>query len=376
MSVLPWLTLATIILLQAIGSTNTDFSAYSSELKSRLGISQVKLNTLAFASDAGKLFAWCAGAAAAHLPLWSVLAVGVVLGAIGYGLQFLFLSNIISSLSYKQFFFLNMLNGNSICWFNTVGYLAVMRQFPPEDHGTVIALTTSYSGLTAKIYLALAELIVGKHNAATSKNRIYLLLNAVTPIVIGLLAMPTIRAMREKPKDVKMGLVLMFVIAGVTGAYSVIETTVPALHNSSGFTPDTTLLVMVAAVLLVPVAKFGQWISRRGREEENSKVDNVGDVEGGQKEEEGEEEVVVPAERKGIVKGVVDLIKKVNFWVYFMVYLCGATLGLVYGNNLGQISQSRRLSPFILLSIYSAFGFFGRLATAPLSVFSRLVGSY
>ncbi|XP_020684365.1 protein NUCLEAR FUSION DEFECTIVE 4-like [Dendrobium catenatum] len=375
MSVLPWLTVTTVIWLQAIGGTNTDFSAYSSPLKSRLGITQVKLNNLAFASDAGKLFGWCAGLAASRLPLCAVLAIGVTLSAIGYGLQFLFMSRIISSLSYTQFFFLNMLNGNSICWLNTVAYITIMRQFLPADHGTVIALTTSYTGLTAKIYLALAEVIVGKNNAASSGSdgKIYVLLNAVTPVVIALLTMPTIWAMREKPRDVKAGLVMMFGIAGVTGAYAVIQTTVPTLHSSSGIMPEMVLVVMVAAVILVPVVKVGEWAVRRGKQEGSLKVGvgEVGDVEGGTEEEKEEEEAVVVVGTEGNVKGVVELVKKVNFWLYFMVYLCGATLGLVYGNNLGQISQSRGVSEIVLLSVYSSFGFFGRLATAPLSIFSR-----
>ncbi|PKU75743.1 hypothetical protein MA16_Dca015623 [Dendrobium catenatum] len=53
MSALPWLTISTIIWLQAIAGTNTDFPAYSSELKSRLHITQFKLNNLAAAKYPG-----------------------------------------------------------------------------------------------------------------------------------------------------------------------------------------------------------------------------------------------------------------------------------------------------------------------------------
>jgi hypothetical protein len=30
----------------------------------------------------------------------------------------------------------------------------------------------------------------------------------------------------------------------------------------------------------------------------------------------------------------------VDFWLYYTAYFCGATVGLVYSNNLGQIAQS------------------------------------
>ncbi|PKU65194.1 hypothetical protein MA16_Dca015905 [Dendrobium catenatum] len=276
MSALPWLTLSTIIWLQAIAGTNTDFPAYSSELKSRLHITQFKLNNLAVASDAGKLLGWCAGLAAKRLPLWAVPAIGAALGAVGYGVQFLFFCRKITSLSYTQFFFLNVLNGNSICWLNVTGYRSVMRQFLRKDHGAVIALTTSYMGLTVNIYLALAQVIVGRKNAVSDKS-VYLLLNAVTPAAVALLVMPTVAAMREKPRDVKAGLVIMFVIAGVTGAYAVVDTMVPAVRRSSGIWPATVLLVMVAVVIVVPVWKVGEWVIGRGREEKY-KISNTGAI--------------------------------------------------------------------------------------------------
>ncbi|XP_020592586.1 protein NUCLEAR FUSION DEFECTIVE 4-like [Phalaenopsis equestris] len=329
MSSLPWLTLSTIIWLQAIAGTNTDFPAYSSELKSRLHITQFKLNNLAVASDAGKLLGWCAGFAAIRLPPLSLLVPA----------------------SHRLL--------ACICWLNVTGYRSVMRQFLRTDQGAVIALTTSYMGLTANIYLALAQVIVGRRNATRDKS-IYLMLNAVTPAVVGLLVMPVVAAMREKPRNVKAGLLIMFVIAGTTGAYAVIETMFPAFRNSSEIWPALILLVLLAVVIVVPVWKVGEGVMRVGREGERV----GGDAEGGREEE-------VDRGKSENVNEVCELVKRMNFWIYFMVYMCGATLGLVYGNNLGQISESRGVSDSSLLSVYSSFGFFGRLATAPLSTFFR-----
>ena len=53
--------------------------------------------------------------------------------------------------------------------------------------------------------------------------------------------------------------------------------------------------------------------------------------------------------------------------------LCGATMGLVYANSLGQIAQSRNVPEAVLLSISSSFGLFGRFLSAPLLLFTRLV---
>ncbi|KAL0370824.1 UNVERIFIED_CONTAM: protein NUCLEAR FUSION defective [Sesamum angustifolium] len=58
---LQWLSLVATMCLQSINGTNSNFPAYSSELKRILSISQLQLNNLASASDAGKLLGWISG---------------------------------------------------------------------------------------------------------------------------------------------------------------------------------------------------------------------------------------------------------------------------------------------------------------------------
>lgn len=64
------------------------------------------------------------------------------------------------------------------------------------------------------------------------------------------------------------------------------------------------------------------------------------------------------------------MLRRVEFWLYLFVYLFGATLGLVYLNNLGQIAESRGCSGTTwLVSLSSAFSFFGRLLPLILDFF-------
>jgi len=370
---LPWLSLVAIIWLQSISSTNTDFPAYSSELKARLGVTQVQLNNLAVASDAGKLLGWCSGVAAAWLPLWSVLAIGSTIGFIGYGIQFLFLANKIAAVSYWQYLLLQVLAGNSICWFNTACYVTAMRDFP-VDHQFVVGLSTSYTGLSAKIYIAIAQVILGRNS---SNKSIYLLLNCFVPLGVSLVAAPLLKEREPARFGTISSLLYVFLIAGATGACTVVQTLVPVLDDSVVL--SMILLLMVGLVAAVPLHKALRKVHDCdgvqigvAEEAEPSIAELRKKALGGsriQEFNENEEKL----KQEGGMLGVWKLAKRVEFWLYFLVYLCGATMGLVYANNLGQIAQSRNVREAILLSISSSFSFFGRLSSAPLSLFTRLV---
>jgi len=60
------------------------------------------------------------------------------------------------------------------------------------------------------------------------------------------------------------------------------------------------------------------------------------------------------------------LVRRVDFWLYYIAYFCGGTIGLVYSNNLGQIAQSlgQGSKTTTLIRLYSSFSFFGRLLSA------------
>jgi len=104
-----WTVLVAAIWIQASTGTNFDFSAYSSHLKSVLGISQVRLNYLAVASDLGKAFGWSSGIALGYFPLSVVLFAAAAMGFVGYGVQWLVITNIIT-LPYSLVHIYNYLN--------------------------------------------------------------------------------------------------------------------------------------------------------------------------------------------------------------------------------------------------------------------------
>ncbi|PSS14179.1 Protein NUCLEAR FUSION DEFECTIVE like [Actinidia chinensis var. chinensis] len=364
---LQWLTLVGTIWLQSINGTNSNFPAYSSQLKHLLSLSQLQLNNLAVASDVGKLFGWFSGLAAAHLPLWFVLMIGSILGLIGYGIQYLFLTNRISSLSYGHVFLLTIFSGNSICWINTVCYMVMISNFP-FDRQVAVGISTSYLGISAKIYTNLVDAFFP--SSPKERAKAFLLLNSTLPLVVCTFVAPMIRDINSgKSMRVEIGFVVIFVITIVTGIYAV---TTSFGSMSRGMSPVTVVIgmgMLLLAPVVVPVAEKTMerlqkkcWIRRGERVHDVHVVEEVGGVEiedgckGGERSV-GENTI-----------GVRLMVMKVEFWLYLFVYLFGATLGLVYLNNLGQITESRGSSKASsLVSLSSSFGFFGRLVPALLA---------
>ncbi|GMI92016.1 hypothetical protein like AT2G30300 [Hibiscus trionum] len=385
---LQWLSLVAIIWLQSINGTNSNFPAYSSQLKYLLSISQIQLNNLAFASDAGKLFGWISGIAANHLPMWLVLILGSALGLIGYGVQYLFLTGHVSNLSYGAIFFLTVLAGNSICWINTVCYIVTIKNFP-LDRQLAIGLTGSYLGLSAKIYNDIVDVVFPY--SAMGRAKAYLFLNSALPFAVSIVSAPVVKAINVvKTKRADAAFILILVITTATGAFAVVGSLGSASSKLSPLTSTVGMAALLLAPLLIPLGLGlrqqikqlvpARVLNRLNREEKVyiEEINNVSmeNMESGMKEISGElsescsgddnvNEIISVMEEIGVKV----MLRRLNFWLYFFVYLLGVTLGLVFFNNLGQIAESRGCSASVLVSLSSSFGFFGRLVPSVVDYF-------
>lgn len=375
-------------------------------------MTQLELNNLAFASDGGKLLGWFSGITAAYLPLWLLLLIGSFLSLIGYGVQYLLLTNQIASLSYWQVFLLSTLAGNSICWINTVCYVVAIKNFPANRQAAV-GLTISYQGLSAKIYTAIVDAVLvllkpsTTVDAANKRAQVYLFLSSFLPLLVCTVTAPFARDM-VKNSIIKVGVksgnhkreggfILLFAITIGTGIFAVFGS-LRTYHNLGAFSPLGNAIglgIFLLAPLLVPLAaKIRQTLRRKNwtknekrvhvivepcnDDDDDGIIENIGEVkerdetavtireDGGDGERGGEEEIV---EKEEI--GVKVMLQRVEFWLYFFVYMLGATIGLVFLNNLGQIAESRgpRSGTASLVSLSSSFGFFGRLSPALLDFF-------
>jgi hypothetical protein len=372
-----WLSLVGSIWLQTINGPNADFPVYSSQLKDLKHISQVQLNFLAFASDAGKFFGWFSGVAALYLPLWLVAFVGAAFGLVGYGVQYLFLDS--AGLRYWHLFLLTSLAGNGICWINTVCYLLCIRNFGSSSR-VAVSLATSYLGLSAKVYTSLADSIPG---LANSKAKAYLLLNAVVPMLVTVVVAPSLRVVDlTSAASTDAAFLVMFAITLATGACAVVGSIGSTSNGLSSREHMVSLGVLLATPILIPLAlRIRESLNRIRETKRENRIHDLGaddaiavervvaiDIaDAGSKEEEASSAAEKPREEVGGLR----LLRKLDFWLYFFSYMFSGTLGLVFLNNLGQIAESRRLAQTsTLVSLSSSFGFFGRLLPSFLDYYS------
>lgn len=97
-----WLGFVAAVWIQCISGNNYTFSNYSDALKSLMHLTQLQLNNLSVAKDVGKAFGLLAGLASDRFPTWAILLIGSVEGLIGYGTQWLVVSQRIQPLPYWQ----------------------------------------------------------------------------------------------------------------------------------------------------------------------------------------------------------------------------------------------------------------------------------
>ncbi|XP_022985435.1 protein NUCLEAR FUSION DEFECTIVE 4-like [Cucurbita maxima] len=400
-----WLVLVATIWIQAFTGTNFDFSAYSSRLKSVLGISQVQLNYLATASDIGKVFGWSSGLALLHLPLPVVLFIAAFLGLIGYGFQWLLIADFIS-LPYFLVFFLCLLAGCSICWFNTVCFVLCIRNFS-ANRPLALSLTVSFNGVSAAFYTLAGNAI------NPSSPPIYLLLNALIPLLTSIAAFlpvlhqPPLQSLSLSSdavqRDSLIFLILNFLAVAV-GIYLLLFGSVTSADPMMARLLFIGAIVLLVLPLCIPgVVYANDWFHRTVNSSfslDGSSFILVHDEDlefhkellsreangsfgngGSQLLSESASLIDGEIESKSCFPKLIEkdqlamlgeehpssrLVKRLDFWLYFTAYICGGTIGLVYSNNIGQIAQSLGLSSRTnaIVTLYSSFSFFGRLLSA------------
>ncbi|XAR70773.1 hypothetical protein NMG60_11027757 [Bertholletia excelsa] len=361
-----WMVLAGAIWIQALTGTNLDFPAYSSLMKAALGISQAQLSHLAVASDLSKIFGWSFGIARSRLPLRVVLFIASFMDLFGYGLQWLVVLEAIS-LPYLVIYACRAIciELNFISWFYTVCFVLCNRNFP-SHRPLALSLTLSFNGVSAALYALAAPAVDPLSDA------LYLLLNATIPLAASAAAL--LQLLHQPPQDTFPPAAahrldsLIFLLLNFTAVATGIYLLLPGSANP----PIAPLLFAGAVFVLLPatipssvyVGLFDKvYAGVDGDDVDLRKELLAGESRGGlcERVEEGDRVMELGKE-----PGAWEVMRRLEFWVYYVAYLCGGTIGSAYSNNLGQIAQSlgHGSETSTHVTIYSSFSFFGRLLSA------------
>lgn len=296
-----------------------------------------------------------------------------------------------------------LLAGCSICWFNTVCFILCIKNFP-SNRPLALALTVSFNGVSAALYNLVAKAI------NPSSSALYLLLNAFIPLSTSIVVLvPILRQPRVDPlpsdavKRDQFIFLILICLAVITGLYLLLLPPTDSNNARILFSGAIFLLLLPLGIPGILYARgwFHQTIYSSFRLESSSfiLIDND-DLElhrellsqdnslgNGSLHSVGDESIKGISEQESIESSrrccetVIEkdqlvmlgeehnarmLVRRLDFWLYYLTYFCGGTIGLVYSNNLGQIAQSLGLSSKIslIITVYSSFSFFGRLLSA------------
>ncbi|XP_016201448.1 protein NUCLEAR FUSION DEFECTIVE 4 [Arachis ipaensis] len=355
-----WIGLVTAIWVQAICGNNYTFANYSDVLKSLMSLTQMQLNNLSVAKDVGKAFGLLSGLASHHFSTSLILIIGATMGFIGYGLQYLVVSQTITPLPYWLMCVFLCMGGNSTTWMNTAVLVTCMRNFP-KNRGPISGILKGYVGLSTAIFTDICSALF---SSDPSK---FLLMLTIVPAVICCIAAvflretPPASTCAQEKKEAQFLNTFNFI--AVTVAVYLLAFDVTGIHGhvfSLIFTAG--LLILLVMPLLVPL--YVIIFNSTDLDEEQQIHEAL--LDGDKKVE--EVEIIKQKPVIGEEHSIGEMVRTIEFWIMFVSFLCGVGTGMCVMNNMGQMGEALGYSDVsIFISFISIWGFFGRIVSGSLS---------
>ncbi|KAK4772548.1 hypothetical protein SAY86_014323 [Trapa natans] len=381
---LKWLGFVMAVWVQAISGNNYTFSNYSDAIKSIMGLTQLELNNLSVAKDVGKAFGLLAGFSSDRLPTWTILMIGGVEGLIGYGAQWLVVSEKIT-LSYWQMCIFLCMGGNSTTWMNTAVLVTCIRNFR-RNRGPVSGILKGYVGLSTAIFTDVCTALFSDSSAS------FLLMLSVVPLAVCLIAAVFLRevpsavaANEEEAKEESRYFMAINSVAFVIAIYLLAYDLSGSSHGHLfSYIFVGILLALLASPLLIPLYAFLKSFNKGPDVEEANGGSTGGSIEVPLLIQQPEQ-VMIPEttetttelaatngateaelEKRRPVIGedhtIFEAMRTYDFWILFVSFLFGVGTGLAVQNNMGQIGSALGYDDVsIFVSLISIWGFFGRI---------------
>ncbi|KAL4363978.1 hypothetical protein GQ457_04G000400 [Hibiscus cannabinus] len=368
-----WLGFVSAVWVQAIAGNNYTFSNYSDAIKTLMNLTQLQLNNLSVAKDAGKVFGLLSGLASDHFPTSVILLIGALEGLLGYGVQWLVVSGKIHPLPYWQMCIFLCMGGNSSTWMNTAVLVTCMRNFR-RNRGPVSGILKGYVGLSTAIFTDLSGALFSDDPAK------FLIMLAVIPFAVCLTAIFFLREIPESAsvateKEEARYFTIFNVIAVVIAVYLLAYDLIGSTNQVYSLVFAIVLVILLASSLAVPVYSFLKSWSLVGFEPDMEQQEALlkQDANSNTTTAENEEPPVMTVVEKirpviGEEHTISEMMQTWDFWLLFVSFLCGVGTGLAVINNMAQIGLALGQSNVsIFVSLISIWGFFGRIISGSVS---------
>ncbi|KAJ6929832.1 protein NUCLEAR FUSION DEFECTIVE 4-like isoform X1 [Populus alba x Populus x berolinensis] len=372
-----WLGFVTAIWVQAVCGNNYTFSNYSDALKSIMALTQLELNTLSVAKDVGKAFGLLSGIASDRWSTSVILLIGSFEGLIGYGVQWLVVSQRIHPLPYWQMCIFLCLGGNSTTWMNTAVLVTCIRNFP-NNRGPVSGILKGYVGLSTAIFTDICTALFNSNPSA------FLLILAIVPAIICLAAIPFLRETTSaagpiEEKEETRFFNIFNAIAIIAAAYLLAFDITGNHGHVVSLVFVAGLLFLLATPLFVPLYSVLLKLKSNWDIEQQIKEPLLAGPEDSPakpQEPEPATTVSVEVDNAGIKQQpmigedhtIIEMIRTYDFWILFLSFLCGVGTGMCVMNNLGQMGLALGyVDVSIFVSLTSIWGFFGRIISGLVS---------
>lgn len=371
-----WLGFVSAVWIQTISGNNYTFSNYSDSLKTLMNLTQLELNNLSVAKDVGKAFGLLAGLASDRWPTPVILLIGAIEGLVGYGAQWLVVSQKIQPLSYWKICIFLCMGGNSTTWMNTAVLVTCIRNFR-RNRGPVSGILKGFVGLSTAIFTDLCSALF------TDDPSKFLIMLALIPFAVCLAAVFFLREIPqsasddvEAEKEETRYFAVFNIVAVVVAVYLLAYDLVGSTNQVVSLVFAVILLILLASPLAVPVYAFVKswrlvWFEAdMEKQEPLLKDDKTKKTETEKTEVVVKEAVAVEKKRPEIGEDhtIVEAMGRWDFWLLFVSFLCGVGTGLAVMNNMAQIGLALgHADVSMFVSLTSIWGFFGRIISGSVS---------
>ncbi|KAF8103282.1 hypothetical protein N665_0188s0224 [Sinapis alba] len=366
-----WVAMAASIWIQCTSGASYTFGIYSAVLKSTQSYDQSTLDTVSVFKDIGANAGVFSGLLYTYVTSnrrrgrgnggnggpWMVLAIGAIQCFAGYFLMWASVTGMIRKPPVPLMCLFMFLAAQSQTFFNTANVVSAVENFA-DYGGTAVGIMKGFLGLSGAILIQLYETLCGGDPAS------FILLLAVTPTLLSLLAMPLVRIYETSTADDKKHLNGLSAVSLVIAAYLMI---VIILKNTFGLSSVANVVTLVCLILLLALPILIATRAHRDRMEKTVLPDKsplisspkAAETSVSQSSEDDSQIEAGLSENLNLLQAM----KSLSFWLLFLAMICGMGSGLSTINNIRQIGESLRYSSVeinSLVSLWSIWNFLGR----------------